>query len=98
MCRARSTDVGAAGRAGSSRCCSRIRCPFWAFWADCCKGLAAHVVTVPHTTEVLGPLLTVIPMQQLAFHIGVLRRNNVDKPRHLEKVVSDHNLCGVSLP
>jgi glucosamine--fructose-6-phosphate aminotransferase (isomerizing) len=55
-------------------------------------------VTVPHTTEVLGPLLTVIPMQQLAFHIGVLRCNNVDKPRHLEKVVSDHNLCGVSLP
>ena len=50
--------------------------------------LAEHVFWVPETTEPLGPLLTVIPLQLLAYHAAVLRGCNVDKPRNLAKSVT----------
>ena len=50
--------------------------------------LADHVVTVPSTLEMLTPILTVIPLQLLAYHIAVLRGCNVDQPRNLAKSVT----------
>ena len=54
-------------------------------------GLAArvdHVVQIPATIEILQPLLTVIPLQLLAYHIAVLRGCDVDQPRNLAKSVT----------
>jgi glucosamine--fructose-6-phosphate aminotransferase (isomerizing) len=50
--------------------------------------LAEHVFTVPDAPEPLQPLLTVIPLQLLAYHAAVLRGCNVDKPRNLAKSVT----------
>ena len=50
--------------------------------------LAEHVITVPDTLEMLQPVLTVIPLQLLAYHIAVLRECNVDQPRNLAKSVT----------
>ncbi len=50
--------------------------------------LADHVISVPSTTEMLQPILTVIPLQLLAYHIAVLRGCNVDQPRNLAKSVT----------
>lgn len=47
-----------------------------------------HVIEVPHTIECLQPLLTVVPLQLLAYHAAVLRGCNVDKPRNLAKSVT----------
>jgi len=50
--------------------------------------LAEHVFYVPDVPEPLQPLLTVIPLQLLAYHAAVLRGCNVDKPRNLAKSVT----------
>jgi glucosamine--fructose-6-phosphate aminotransferase (isomerizing) len=50
--------------------------------------VADHVFTVPDTIEPLQPLLTVIPLQLLAYHAAVTRGCNVDKPRNLAKSVT----------
>ena len=50
--------------------------------------LAEHVFFVPDVPEPLQPLLTVIPLQLLAYHAAVLRNCNVDKPRNLAKSVT----------
>jgi len=50
--------------------------------------LAEHVLYVPDTLEPLQPLLTVIPLQLIAYHAAVLRDCNVDKPRNLAKSVT----------
>jgi glutamine---fructose-6-phosphate transaminase (isomerizing) len=45
----------------------------------------------PHTPasyDVLTPLITVIPLQLLAYHIAVMRGCNVDQPRNLAKSVT----------
>jgi glucosamine--fructose-6-phosphate aminotransferase (isomerizing) len=47
-----------------------------------------HVIEVPDVTEALQPLLTVIPLQLIAYHAAVLRGCNVDKPRNLAKSVT----------
>ena len=47
-----------------------------------------HVVYVPDAPESLQPLLTVVPLQLLAYHAAVLRGCNVDKPRNLAKSVT----------
>ena len=47
-----------------------------------------HVVYVPEAPEPLQPLLTVLPLQLLAYHAAVLRGCNVDKPRNLAKSVT----------
>lgn len=52
------------------------------------KKLADFVIEIPATNEILQPLLTVIPMQLLAYHIAVLRNCNVDQPRNLAKSVT----------
>ncbi len=49
---------------------------------------ADHVIYVPETLEMLSPLLSVIPLQLLAYDIAVLRGCDVDQPRNLAKSVT----------
>jgi len=51
------------------------------------QDLSEHVIFVPPTHEYLMPLLAVIPLQLLAYMMGVLRGNEVDNPRGLQKIV-----------
>lgn len=46
------------------------------------------VLTVPNTDELLIPLLTVVPLQLLAYHAAIYRNCDVDKPRNLAKSVT----------
>jgi glutamine---fructose-6-phosphate transaminase (isomerizing) len=50
--------------------------------------VAEHVVYVPDVPENLQPLVTVVPLQLLAYHAAVLRGCDVDKPRNLAKSVT----------
>ena len=50
--------------------------------------LAERVVCIPDTLDPLVPLLAVIPLQLLAYHIAVLRGCDVDRPRNLAKSVT----------
>jgi glucosamine--fructose-6-phosphate aminotransferase (isomerizing) len=49
---------------------------------------ADHVIHVPATLEFLAPLLTVVPLQLLAYHVAVMRGCDVDQPRNLAKSVT----------
>jgi glucosamine--fructose-6-phosphate aminotransferase (isomerizing) len=49
---------------------------------------AQHVIEVPAAAELLAPLVTVIPLQLLAYHIATLRGLDVDQPRNLAKSVT----------
>ncbi len=49
---------------------------------------ADHLISVPDVPEILQPMLTVIPLQLLAYHAAVLRGHDVDKPRNLAKSVT----------
>jgi glucosamine--fructose-6-phosphate aminotransferase (isomerizing) len=49
---------------------------------------ADHVITIPKTMDALYPILSVIPLQLLAYHIAVLRGCDVDQPRNLAKSVT----------
>ncbi len=50
--------------------------------------LCEYVIRVPRTTEGFEPLLTVIPLQLLSYHIAVMRGCDVDQPRNLAKSVT----------
>ncbi len=50
--------------------------------------LADHVLWVPECPWMLSPVVTVIPLQLLAYHIAVLRGLDVDQPRNLAKSVT----------
>ena len=50
--------------------------------------IADYVIEVPVTEECLTPLLTVIPLQLLAYHIAVVKGCDVDQPRNLAKSVT----------
>jgi len=50
--------------------------------------LADHVIEIPYTTAEFSVLLSVVPLQLLAYHIAVLRGCNVDQPRNLAKSVT----------
>ena len=52
------------------------------------RALADHVIEVPKVHEALSPLLTVLPMQLLSYHIALIRGCNVDQPRNLAKSVT----------
>lgn len=49
---------------------------------------ADHFLEIPITAECLSPLLSIIPLQLLAYHLAVLRGCNVDQPRNLAKSVT----------
>jgi len=46
------------------------------------------VLEVPPAADLLAPLVTVIPLQLLAYHMAVLRACDVDQPRNLAKSVT----------
>lgn len=50
--------------------------------------MADFVIEIPNAHAILKPLLTVIPLQMLAYHIAVMRGCNVDQPRNLAKSVT----------
>ena len=50
--------------------------------------IADHVMEIPACHEALSPLLTIVPLQLLAYHIAVMRGCNVDQPRNLAKSVT----------
>ena len=52
------------------------------------KELADYVIEVPYSDFALAPLLTVIPLQLIAYYIAVMRGCNVDQPRNLAKSVT----------
>ena len=49
---------------------------------------ADQLITIPDAPEMLQPMLTVVPLQLLAYHAAVLRGHDVDKPRNLAKSVT----------
>jgi len=52
------------------------------------KEMSDYSIEIPDTEEPLTPLLSVIPLQLLAYHIAVMRGCNVDQPRNLAKSVT----------
>jgi len=52
------------------------------------KNMADFAIEIPETDEFLVPLISVIPLQLLSYHIAVMRGCNVDQPRNLAKSVT----------
>ncbi len=52
------------------------------------RGLADEVIEVPETDEILSPLVSIVPLQLLSYHIALMRGCNVDQPRNLAKSVT----------
>lgn len=52
------------------------------------KAMADYCIEVPQTDDILVPLISVVPLQLLSYHIAVLRGCNVDQPRNLAKSVT----------
>ena len=52
------------------------------------RQMSDHVIEIPETDEALVSLLSVVPLQLIAYHIAVMRGCNVDQPRNLAKSVT----------
>ena len=52
------------------------------------KNLSDYSISIPKTDECLSPLLSVVPLQLLAYHIAVVKGCDVDQPRNLAKSVT----------
>jgi len=52
------------------------------------RAIADHVIEIPETHEAFAPLVAVVPLQLLSYHIAVMRGCNVDQPRNLAKSVT----------
>jgi glutamine---fructose-6-phosphate transaminase (isomerizing) len=52
------------------------------------RGMADHVMWIPETPWMLSPVITVLPLQMLAYHIAAIRGLDVDQPRNLAKSVT----------
>ncbi|HNB81644.1 MAG TPA: glutamine--fructose-6-phosphate transaminase (isomerizing) [Chitinophagaceae bacterium] len=52
------------------------------------KDLADEIVEIPETDDLLSPLVSIVPLQLLSYHIALLRGCNVDQPRNLAKSVT----------
>ncbi|MEE9371446.1 MAG: glutamine--fructose-6-phosphate transaminase (isomerizing) [Saprospiraceae bacterium] len=50
--------------------------------------LADFTITIPSTQEIFSPLLSIVPLQLLSYHIAVMRGCHVDQPRNLAKSVT----------
>ena len=51
-------------------------------------GMSNHVIEIPASSDLLSPILSIIPLQLLAYHIAVRRGCDVDQPRNLAKSVT----------
>ncbi len=58
---------------------SQIRCSVW---------LSDVFLPIPDVPEVIQPLVAVVPLQLLAYHVALLRGCDIDKPRNLAKSVT----------
>ena len=52
------------------------------------REIADHVIEVPQGSDLISPILSIVPLQLLAYHIGVRRGCDVDQPRNLAKSVT----------
>ena len=52
------------------------------------SALADHTIFIPHTPELLAPILEMIPLQLFAYHVAVRKGLDVDRPRNLVKAVT----------
>ncbi|MEO7082219.1 MAG: glutamine--fructose-6-phosphate transaminase (isomerizing) [Flavobacteriales bacterium] len=52
------------------------------------KGIADHTIEIPASPDAFVPLLAVVPLQLLSYHVAVMRGCNVDQPRNLAKSVT----------
>jgi glutamine---fructose-6-phosphate transaminase (isomerizing) len=52
------------------------------------KEMADYTIEIPETDEILVPLVSVVPLQLLSYHVAVMRGCNVDQPRNLAKSVT----------
>ena len=52
------------------------------------RAIATHVIEISHAPELLTPILEIVPLQLLAYHIAVRRGCDVDQPRNLAKSVT----------
>ena len=52
------------------------------------RKIADYVIEIPETDDILVPIVSVIPLQLLSYHVAVLRGCNVDQPRNLAKSVT----------
>jgi glutamine---fructose-6-phosphate transaminase (isomerizing) len=52
------------------------------------RDVASHVIEIPPAPELLAPILEIVPLQLLAYHIAVRRGCDVDQPRNLAKSVT----------
>ena len=52
------------------------------------KNFADHIIYLPEIDELLTPFLTAVPLQLLAYYVGISKGYNVDQPRHLAKSVT----------
>ena len=50
--------------------------------------ISEHVIKVPKVNKYLSPIISVIPLQLLSYHIAVMRGCDVDQPRNLAKSVT----------
>ena len=55
---------------------------------DRVRRTADHVIEIPVSSELLSPILEIVPLQLLAYHIAVRRGCDVDQPRNLAKSVT----------
>jgi glucosamine--fructose-6-phosphate aminotransferase (isomerizing) len=52
------------------------------------REIADHIISIPVAPELLAPILEIVPLQLLAYHIAVRRGCDVDQPRNLAKSVT----------
>jgi glucosamine--fructose-6-phosphate aminotransferase (isomerizing) len=52
------------------------------------RKIADHIIEIPPSHELLAPILEIVPLQLLAYHIAVRRGCDVDQPRNLAKSVT----------
>jgi glucosamine--fructose-6-phosphate aminotransferase (isomerizing) len=52
------------------------------------RKIADHIIEIPPSSELLTPILSIVPLQLLAYHIAVRRGCDVDQPRNLAKSVT----------
>ena len=50
--------------------------------------LADHLIRIPNTIDMLQPVLSVVPLQVIAYEMAIARGNDVDQPRNLAKSVT----------
>jgi glucosamine--fructose-6-phosphate aminotransferase (isomerizing) len=60
---------------------------------DVFRDKADDMIVVPSTPPALGPFVTIVPLQLLAYHVAVSKGCNVDRPRHLSKSIIADDKC-----